>query len=222
MENQPNIPSIEQWITHIEALISTPIAPLPFDADLETKRAYISEFQDEFGCKRATDAPLLCRVLNVPQESTSDHTDLDTKLWQALVLDEDTWRGDITEDGGLVEPDAYAIEHRTLIELSALHALWHLNAQAKDPELNDRVDGLIDWHTRELQPDNGINRPWGAHAFICRSSEAADVQTKLDAMLHAQTLVNNCCVTLGRPDILSSIILYDSAQALRSTLTKSV
>ncbi len=222
MENQPNIPSIEQWITHIEALISAPIASLPFDADLETKRAYIDGFQDEFGCRRATDAPLLCRVLNVPLESTSNHIDLDTHLWHALALGEESWKEAINQDGGLIEPDAYAIEHRTLIELSALHALWHLSAQSNDVTLSDRVDRLVDWHTRELQPDNGINRPWGAHAFICRSSEAADQQTKLDAMLHAQTLVNNCCVTLGRPDILSSIILYDCAQALRSTLKKSV
>jgi hypothetical protein len=221
VENQHNIPSIEQWISHLESLISGPIAQLPFGADQETKLSYIESFQDEFGSRRKTDAPLLSRVLSVPISLNSDHPDLDTRLWRCVVNNEHDSLLGIKDKDGLVEPDAYAIEHRTLIELCALHALWHLAAEREDPELLKRVDMLIDWHTRELQPDNGINRPWGVHAFICRSVNATDESTRLDAMLHAQTLVSNCCVTLGKPDILSAIILYDSAQALRLALTKN-
>ncbi len=217
MENRPNIPTIEQWILHLESLIREPMDQVPLDADEHTKRSYIDEFQDEFGSRRATDAPLLGRVLGV-RVSTSDRLhDLDTRLWNSLSEGSQDWSGLIQTEGGLVESDAYAIEHRTLIELCALHALWHLDSQSGG-EFRPRIDQLIDWHTRELQPDNGINRPWGVHAFIVRSIESVEQSTQLDAMLHAQTLVNNCCVTFGKPDILSAIILYDSVQALKAQL----
>ena len=84
--------------------------------------------------------------------------------------------------------------------------------------MRERVDALVDWHTRELQPDNGINRPWGVHVFVMRSIEADDEQIQLDAMLHAQTLVNNCCISLGKPDVLSAMILLDAANALRELI----
>jgi hypothetical protein len=217
VENPPNIPTIEQWITHLESLIREPLEQVPLDADESTKRSFIDQFQDEFGCRRATDGPLLGRVMGVSVSCETQPKDLDTRLWNSLANGEQDWPGLIKQDDGLVQSDAYAIEHRTLIELSALHALWHLNAD-QDGVLSERVDQLIDWHTRELQPDNGINRPWAAHAFIVRSIEATDEQTRLDAMLHAQTLVNNCCVTFGKPDILSAIILYDSTQSLKARL----
>jgi len=176
---------------------------------------YIELFVDEFGDRRATDRALLCRVLGVEYERGElGSRDLDFVLWEAVHgvggIGGGDWRGLISESDGLVELDGFAIEHRTLIELCGLHALWHLD----DGSMRGRIDELVDWHTRELQPDNGINRPWGVHVFVMRSVEANDERTRLDAMLHAQTLVNNCCVTLGKADVLSGFILLDGANAL--------
>ncbi len=214
MESQANIPSIDQWIAHLDALTSGPLSGVPFGESDEVKRGYIGSFRDEFGSKRATDGALLSRVLGVeyaPRDDRMD-ADLDERLWDAIHQTMLDWRSWISKADGLVVGD-YAIEHRTLIELSSLHALWHLTVQ--DPEGRDRIAELVDWHTRELQPDNGINRPWGVHVFVVRSVEAEDENLRLDAMLHAQTLVNNCCINLGKPDVLSALVLRDSADALR-------
>ncbi|MBO6514327.1 MAG: hypothetical protein JJ974_10220 [Phycisphaerales bacterium] len=214
METQPNIPSTEQWIAHLESLIAEPLSPVPFDGSDEVKEGYIDSFRDEYGSKRATDRALLSRVLGVGYEprSSGREPDLDERLWDATHDVNTDWRkwvrGVEGSKDGLVSDD-YAIEHRTLIELSSLHALWHLG----DREV---VEGLVRWHTRELQPDNGINRPWGVHVFVACSVESDDTDMRLDAMLHAQTLVNNCCVNLGRPDVLSAFILRDSTDALRA------
>lgn len=213
METQPHIPSIAQWISHLEALIAGPLSGVPFGESDEAKRAFIESFRDEFGSRRVTDGALLSRVLRIGYEPSAVRmdADLDERLWDAVHNADTDWRGWVSQTtglkGGLVLEN-YAIEHRTLIELSSLHALWHLGAR-------DRIEDLVDWHTRELQPDNGINRPWGVHAFVVRSVEADDEIHQLDAMLHAQTLVNNCCINLGRPDVLSAVILRDSADALR-------
>lgn len=213
METQPHIPSIAQWIAHLDALIVEPLSGVPFGESDEKKRAFIGSFRDEFGSRRATDGALLSRILGVGYEPSSARreADLDERLWDAVHNANTDWRDWVSDTaglkGGLVSGD-YAIEHRTLIELSSLHALWHLGAR-------DRIADLVDWHTRELQPDNGINRPWGVHAFVVQSVEADEENRRLDAMLHAQTLVNNCCINLGRPDVLSAIILRDSIDALR-------
>jgi len=214
--NHPSIPSIEQWIGHLEGLIAGPMSGVPINGTDEEKRAFIDSFRDEFGARRATDRALLSRVLRIgyqPGDIASD--DLDYQFWESLVGSRGSWNELISETDGLVDPHGYAIEHRTQIELCALHAFWYLAEDA----MKARVDELVDWHTRELQPDNGINRPWGIHAFVARSVQAQREELRLNAMLHAQTLANNCCITLGRPDILSAIILQDSTNALRSMIS---
>lgn len=212
------IPTIEQWVAHLDGLVSGPLDGVPIDGTIEQKLAYIEGFRDEFGSRRSTDRALLSRVFGVEyQHKNTKNRDLDHRLWEAVHGVDGEWESFISETGGLVESSEFAIEHRTLIELCALHALWHL-AEEKEMRGRGRIDLLVDWHTRELQPDNGINRPWGVHVFVMRSVEADDEEIRLNAMLHAQTLVNNCCITLGRPDVLSAFILLDSANALRSTV----
>lgn len=228
METQPHIPSISQWIAHLDSLIAEPLSRVPFEKSDEAKRAYIGSFRDEYGSKRATDGALLSRVLGVEYatDAARPGTDLDERLWDAVHGSpadlQAGWWGWVADaagsNDGLVKGD-YAIEHRTLIELSSLHALWHL--ATRNPGVRDLIDELVDWHTRELQPDNGINRPWGVHVFVVRSVQANDVDLRLDAMLHAQTLVNNCCINLGKPDMLSALILRDSADALRAMVQRS-
>jgi len=221
MQRLPVIPSIEQWVAHLDGMVAGVVDRIPMHGSEDEKRAFILGFQDEFGSKQATDGALLSRVLGVPyQPETGLKADIDNRLWDALHRDDSSWMDLISSEGGLVDPAGYAIEHRTQIELCALHALWHLCERSQDDALRGRVDALVEWHTRELQPDNGINRPWGLHAFVVRSVEAGSEETRLDAMLHAQTLANNCCITLGRPDILSAVILIDSADALRVRLQR--
>jgi len=212
----PQIPSIAEWIAHLDGMISGVVDQLPIGESEETKRSFIDEFRDEFGSRQATDGAILSRVLGVKYLGTGvEGGDVDNQLWEAVHDMGSDWTAYLSESDGLVDPKAYAIEHRTQIELCALHALWILGGAQNDRSVLDRIDGLIDWHTRELQPDNGINRPWGLHAFVARSVEAEDPETRFNAMLHAQTLANNCCITLGRPDRLSAVILLDSANALR-------
>ncbi len=209
------IPTIGQWIAHLNGMATGPLEGVPINGTDDEKRAFVGSFRDEFGARRATDGALLCRVLGIRYEPGGiESQDLDFRLWEAVHGIFGAWDGLITKEDGLVNPHGYAIEHRTLIELCALHALYYL----AEGEMRDRVDRLVDWHTRELQPDNGINRPWGLHAFVIRSVEAEDVNLRLNAMLHAQTLANNCCITLGKPDILSAFILLDSANALRKRM----
>ena len=211
----PLIPTIAQWVEHLDGLASGPLVGVPINGTDDEKRAFVGSFRDEFGARRATDGALLCRVLGIQYEAGDiDSEDLDFRLWEAVHGIGGSWEGLISKEDGLVDPHGYAIEHRTLIELCALHALRHL----AEGNMQNRVDELVDWHTRELQPDNGINRPWGLHAFVVRSVDAEDEEIRLNAMLHAQTLANNCCITLGRPDILSGVILMDSAEALRGRL----
>ncbi len=218
MERKVLIPTIEQWIGDLDALVEGPLSGLPFGETDDIKRAFIESFRDEYGSTRATDGALLSRVLRSkygPRDG-HDQLDLDTQLWDAVHSPSMDWGGLISQTGGLVQGD-YAIEHRTLIELCALHVLWHLGRDS----MRGRIDDLVDWHTRELQPDNGINRPWGVHTFVVRSVEAVHEQQRLDAMLHAQTLVSNCCITLGKPDVLSAVILRDASDALRDYTLKS-
>jgi len=209
------IPTIEQWIAHLDGMVAGPLAGVPIGGTDDEKRVFVGSFRDEFGARRATDGALLCRVLGIRYEAGDiESEDIDFRLWEAVHGIGGSWEEVISKEDGLVDLHGYAIEHRTLIELCALHALCHL----AEGEMLVRVDELVDWHTRELQPDNGINRPWGLHAFVIRSVEAEAEDLRLNAMLHAQTLANNCCITLGRPDLLSALILLDSANSLRSRI----
>ena len=219
MPSSPNtpIPSAEQWSAHLNALCAPVLGAVPFGDDDDKKAAYVCTFRDEFGARGAGPACLLAWSLGVPADTSGFDDDPDTRLWASLVgqgLTPAEPSGEFS--AGLVEAEAYAIEHRTLIELSALHALTHLITPPEDTYLAEPLTRLVDWHTRELQPDNGVNRPWGIHAFIARSIDAHGTNDApaLDAMLHAQTLAHNCCVTLGSPDLVSALILRDAARWL--------
>ena len=217
MPQSPHAPirSAAEWSAYLHALCRPVLDPIPFGEDDDKKAAYVRTFRDEFGARGAGPVCLLAWSLGVRADTSGFDDDPDTRLWASLVEQGSTHTEPSGEfETGLVAAEAYAIEHRTLIELSALHALTHLITPPEDAFLSDRLTRLVDWHTRELQPDNGINRPWGIHAFIARSIEVHGVDDAhaLDAMLHAQTLAHNCCVTLGSPDLVSALILLDAAR----------
>lgn len=204
-------PTIPQWIAHLDALSAPVLKSAPLDARDHERTAYAHHFRDEFGARNTSALMLIARTLRVPAPPTDGHhdPDLDAKLWTALADQNRPALAPIPTNRGLVEPDAYAIEHRTHIELCALHALTHLTPI-------ESLAPLIEWNIAELQPDNAINRPWSIHAFIHHAQHTPDTETAAAAMLHAQTLAHNCCITLGRPDIVSAFILRDAARWLES------
>ena len=205
----PAAPTQSQWIAHLRSLSDPILAPLPLQASDDERQSFADTFRDEFGARTPSAAALIARILQVRPTSLPEHPDLDAQLWHALAADQPTPTARIPKDPthGLADPNTYAIEHRTHIELCALHALTHVVP-------TDQLTALIDWNIAELQPDNGINRPWAIHAFIFRALTTDDQPTQAAAALHAQTLAHNCCVTMGQPDIVSAFILRDSADWL--------
>jgi len=213
------IRSASEWAAHLHAMSEPVLGAVPFDADPETRRAFVRSFRDEFGARGVAAVCVLAWTLRVQPGTEGFDEDPDTALWRVLLGGgQDPTPADPDPNGGLVAPEAYAIEHRTLIELSALHALTHLYDPPVHAALDDRLAALVDWHTRELQPDNAVNRPWAIHAFIARSIDARerDPDRALDALVHAQTLAHNCRISLGKPDLVSAIILRDAAGWLES------
>lgn len=202
--------ALDQWALRLERVCAVSLPELPRDAGSEERDAFVEGYRDEFGARNASVSWMLRWVLGLGGSDSGEDADPDVRLWMALIGGAGVDLSDIS--GGVVAPDAYAIEHRTLIECSALHALAHLSLDGRADW--ERVRGLVDWHTRELQPDNGINRPWGIHAFVARSVEVGNPDPD-DALMHAQTMLHNCCVTLGRPDQVSAVLLMDAAGWLR-------
>ncbi len=105
---------------------------------------------------------------------------------------------------------AMPIEAWTERELAALHAAWHVAEARRDRALGERLRRAASWHAANTQPDNATNHPWAIHVFVSLALEG-----DADAELLAQTLLHNCHVTLGHPDLRSGFILADAAMAVR-------
>jgi hypothetical protein len=212
-------PDRDQWIRQLEAVCGDCFANVPFDADAATKVGFIEAFRDEFGNRRASDRPFLAHLFGVPVGSTKvmESMGLDERLWWGVVDRQAIPGGLIAPSGGLLpDPDALAIEYRTMVELGALHALWAQAIKRDDQVLRERALDAARWNIEELQPDNAINRPWGLAVFVELAISTDDQQIEQTATLHAQTLLHNACINFGRPDLLSALILRDCAQQLRS------
>lgn len=196
-----------EWATRIRSL-GNPLHPEPG----EDPASFIHAFRDELDNRRAVDTPLIARALGVPLPTRGDGLSPDEALWWALLDPTITVDAQLALNGPrLIEGSAsLPIEIATQAELSALHALWW-HARRR-PELRERVGAAIDWHMDELQPDNATNLPWAAHVFIERWCERG----QFEAVLHAQQLIHNCRVQLGRPDAFSLWVLDDAARALES------
>lgn len=218
--NHPDQPTNAQWASHINALIKTPLKSVPFDQSEDNKLTYIESFADEFGNRRATDQPFLTYLFNLKPTSIPSipSPTLDLQLWWLLLSESPS----IEQIGSVIEPtdalipgsDKLAIELRTMIELCSLHALWIHATRFNSNALIERCLDAAAWHTRELQPDNAINRPWATQVFINLAHQATDKDTSDLAHLHAQTLIHNTSISFGAPDILSALILYDVAHQL--------
>ncbi|MHA7812816.1 MAG: hypothetical protein ACX94C_05425 [Phycisphaerales bacterium] len=209
----------ERWISHLQAVTGGLLEGVPFEASEAARVRYVEGFQDEFGNRRASDRAFLAHLLRAPMTPLRPVGDmgLDERLWwhvaDGSALPEGLVAG---RDGLLVEPDAFAIEYRTMIELSALHAFWSVALRENDPAMRIRALDAARWHVEELQPDNAINRPWGLAVFVELAIEEQDEMLAQTAELHAQTLLHNACINFGKPDLLSALILRDATEQLRS------
>ena len=194
-------------------MISGLLEPVPFQADEATRVGYIESFQDEFGNRRASDRAFLAHLLGVAISPVRahEHMALDEQLWWSVANGQPILAGLISESDGLLpDPDAYAIEYRTMVELGALQAFWAIAIQDEDRELRDRALSAARWQIDELQPDNAINRPWGLPVFVELAIAEEDETIARTAKLHAQTLLHNACINFGKPDLLSALILKDA------------
>lgn len=179
----------------------------------------LNDFRDEQGARRATDGPLLARFFSLPPVQTPLPLAPDALIWHALhdpnllpmlpgVLNPEP-------DGPLTrQPESAPLEVWTETELAALHGYFHLTHESQDPDpaALGRCFAAARWNVRNTQPDNATHHAWGTHVFIALSERDSDP----DADLYAQTLLHNCQATApgGRPDLLSAILLEDSARAL--------
>jgi hypothetical protein len=205
--------TLTDWARQIDAVLrsglrGSSLAPV-LGAPESVRAAYARGFADDFGHRREVDPPLLAWVLDVPPWGEPAPR-ADARLWAALKTGADPLSL-IPRGEGPVAPEAreIAIEVWTEIELASLQALWwhgRGNAAARE-----RAVSLARWLMAELQPDNGTNRPWAVAAFA-EMAAGGDV----DAGLYADTLLHNCQVSLGKPDLLSTVILLDAAACIRA------
>lgn len=207
------------------ALAGTPLDPATLSTDPERARHAIATFADERGHRRAVDGPLLSAVLGLawtggaPTRPPGGARSA-AALWHRVHADA---VGDGAGDAGIdvlpgegpllnVSPEV-SVEVWTEEELSALHALWWI--ARRTPAWRARVRSAARWHTAELQPDNATNHPWALHVFVELGHDAGEGDdVRSSAMLHAQTLLHNCVVSMGRPDRFSAFVLLDAARGL--------
>ncbi|MEM7623608.1 MAG: hypothetical protein AAF235_10460, partial [Planctomycetota bacterium] len=224
------LPTSSAWATHLRntgmsSLRGSLLDPDSRGTDAEHDR-FIEAFRDERGHRRRVDAPLLSRLLDRPvtagaHDRAGDGSggDLpeDLAAWLSLSdagIAERFVDRVLARSGAITEPSAdIGVEIWTETELAALHAFDHLAQQHPgDPAISARVREAVRWHTQTLQPDNATNHPWAIHAFV--RTALSDDPASADARFHAETLLNICCVSMGRPDRFSACILLDAANAL--------
>lgn len=212
------------WAAHLAPMASAALASSPLDPSIAPDPSRAAEiasgFCDESGHRRRLDAPLIHHLLGAPADPPDPPAGVDTAAWwlvasprpdpaaiESLLLARDS--------GPIIPPDPWVgVEIWTQTELAALHALTTLAVRLRgDPigaRLLARASSAAAWHVEHIQPDNATNHPWAAHLFIDRAVRTGDPMHRL----HAETLVNICCVRLGRPDRFSALLLLDAARQL--------
>lgn len=204
-----------EWLRQISALAElglrgTDLAA-SLQADADQRLAAAKAFADDFGHRRAVDPPLLAWVFRVQPWLEPRDPRVDILLWHAL---HDPAAFPSLPPQGPLSPASreQGIEVWTEIELASLQALWwHAR---HEPALLSRAHAQARWLMDELQPDNGTNRPWAAATFA-ELAAAGDA----DASLYADTLLHNCQVSLGKPDLLSTVLLVDARRRLAEAVS---
>ena len=207
------IDSIEHWARRLDDTARLTLGDAMVNIPCNT-----DEFRDERGNRRSVDPPLLAWIWGrraLPADSIGE-ADADVRLWWSLhagTFDD----GAIVPGGGsplVKHGEMTGIEVWTERELSAMHALWNAGRKFGRDDLARRAIGAALWHVEHMQPDNATNRAWGVHVFVMAAARTGTIE----ADLYAQTLVHNCTVGLGRPDVLSAWLLVDAARELRAVV----
>lgn len=188
-------------------------------ADRAAAAAFIADFADERGHRRAVDRPFLAALLGVhPGVRQATDIGADEGAWWALATGVSAPRSIAEQTIGPLLPreEGLAIEVWTERELSLQHAAWRIAARDADERLRERCFAAARWAVAELQPDNATNHPWAVHVYL-----ALSMTGDADARMYAEMQLHNCQVTLGRPDLFSAMILIDAADALERYLGES-
>ncbi len=149
--------------------------------------------------------------------------DGEVRLWRTLErasigeacarVTENDLEVDLVASGPLWGRDQWdAIEVWTEAELCSLHALGRAVRVVPHlaPLIRQRMDRAIVWHLEHTQPDNATGHPWAAHVFLRMGAETGDWRLSN----YAATLIHNCQIAGGQPDLRSAVILLDAADAL--------
>lgn len=184
------------------------------DPDLGELRAHsaaLTDFRDEAGNRRAVDRPMLAWIWGARPGPMPADAATDVRLWWNLHAErfDDACLAPGASAPLLTHRPGTVIEVWTESELSGLHALWHAAVRFGRDDLRRRALAAGAWHVETMQPDNATNRAWAVHVFAVLSAMGS-----ADADLYAQTLLHNCSVAQGKPDVLSAWLLMDSARAL--------
>lgn len=170
-------------------------------------------FRDEEGNSLVIDEPFFAALAGIPSRSQPEDAAGDVALWcgslaESVIRPSQT-PAPLLADWSDVGTRWLTIEVFTERELCALHALWRQARIRSMPALADRCRFAAQWMLENLQPDNATNYPWAAHVLL----ELAD-DLGPEATLYADTLVHNCQVIRGKPDIRSAWILTECANEL--------
>lgn len=206
--------SLDVWRDRLHAAAMATLAgtPLVVDADERARRSWIAGFRDERGNRPAVAVPLMHHLAGlrgeIPERSTAD-----VAWWWGVAAGDLAVFADGRLEGPLLPttpedpgggPMGEGVEVWSEAELCALHAA----SRAGVPW--SRCVSAASWLMCHVQPDNATNRPWAIHVFLRVWSETGD----FEARLYAETLLHNCRVQFGRPDVLSAMVLLDASRAL--------
>ncbi|MEM9373352.1 MAG: hypothetical protein AAGA55_06890 [Planctomycetota bacterium] len=208
-----------EWSERLIAIAERSLSDAPAlqeAASPQLRIDFVEQFEDERRHRARVATPFLSALLSIaPSDPKPARMDLDDRLWWA-VHDPQSRIADVGTGEGPLDPSLgeIAIETRTETELAAMHALFRLGLDRSEPGMIERALDAARWQVAELQPDNGTNHPWGIHVFVVLSARCAAENESAAALMHAQTMLHNCQVALGRPDRLSACVLLDAGRTL--------
>lgn len=211
----------DRWSRRLISAASAVLADTPllstWPVDEPAAAAFIRDFADERGHRRAVDPCLLALMLGMPHlaagpraTTSTSGPSLDLELWRRLCEGSDPSSLIAADRGPLIPDPSEAIETATETELSALHALWRHAIVRSEDRLRARCLDAARWLIDVLQPDNATCHPWAIAVFVqfwLTTGNAA-------ARLYAETLEHNSLIALGRPDRFSAVLLLDSGRLL--------
>jgi hypothetical protein len=213
-----NLDLLDRWLLLLQSAAGATLGPTP-----SRDPSILDAFRDEQGHRRSVDRPLIASAIAIhpgpaPAEATLQQLTGDVRLWWALhdpIDGADCITSRLLSPGGtppiVHHRQGTTIEVWTEVELAATHALVNAGGRFGNPAMIERAIAAARWHTEHMQPDNATNHAWGTHAFIL-----AAMGGHADCEMYAQTLLHNCQISFGKPDLLSAYALLDSARELEA------